>query len=710
MRVFLPSDRGRSGRGIQSNEMNLCFRFPAALLLLLGLVPDARAIDAIVLEVGELRVAGIPVEAASARLELLSDTQTRLTLSARAATLPEPVGKLTDLALVCTAPVIAEPRFACDAARFTGQGGPTHSIDVTMTAEMRTDTGVTTFGGRGLKLAGTTATFDGRLDEKGWQVKGRTGTTTIEALRKFAAPWFALPADITGDGKVAIEGSAADAGAGTVVDATLNLDAVSLTNEASTIVTDNLAARVGLRARLNDKDTALELRVTGRQGQVLVNPVLLDLGKNPLALESRAKLAGDLVTIETLRLTQTDAIELTGSGSVNLAGEVPVVSGDFQLARLQFPAAYTSYMQITLATVSVLSDLEMSGSLSGDLRVRDNGITMLRVSPQSLGLRDKKDRLHLAKVNGEIHWTPAGVPDARASKLSWSSGGAYGLSGGAAQIEFLAQGAGFQLTRPTKLPVFDGAIAIDTLALGNLDGENMEVAFKGNVEPISMPLLAKAFGWPEFSGTLAASVPGVTLKDNVLTFQGNVESEVFGGRIVGSNIRMQDPLGRFPQFFADVRARDLDLGLLTQTFEVGSITGKLEVDVLGLELFAWTPTAFDARLATPKGDKSRRRISAKAVSSLSNVGGGGGGVVQALQSGVLRFFDEYSYEKLGITCKLVGDVCEMSGIEPAGVGYYIVKGAGLPRIDIVGSQGRVNWNQLLSSISTAEFGGATVNP
>ncbi len=29
----------------------------------------------------------------------------------------------------------------------------------------------------------------------------------------------------------------------------------------------------------------------------------------------------------------------------------------------------------------------------------------------------------------------------------------------------------------------------------------------------------------------------------------------------------------------------------------------------------------------------------------------------------------------------------MSGIEPAGVGYYIVKGAGLPRIDIIGSQG-----------------------
>jgi hypothetical protein len=674
---------------------------------LLGLAPAAHAVDAIVLEVGELRVAGIPVEGASARLDLLSDKQTRVTIQARAATLPDPAGKLADLKLVCTSPVIAEPRFGCDAGRLTGRGGPTGSIDAAMTAVMNTKTGITTFGGRGLKLAGTTATFDGRLDDKGWQVKGRTGTTTVDALRKFAAPWFELPKDITGDGKVLIEGSAADAGSGTVVDTTLDLDAVTLTNDASTIVTDNLAAIVNLRARFNDADTTLELNLTGKQGQVLVNPVLLDFGKNPLTLATRATLKGDLMTIETLRLTQKDLIELTGTGSVNLAGDAPSVSGDFQLAKLQFPAAYTSYMQITLATTSVLSDLKTSGSLTGTLAVRDNGITALRLSPQALELHDNKDRLHLSQVNGDVNWTPGGVANAPQSKLSWSKGAAYGLSGGGATIEFLAQGAGFHITRPTKLPIFDGALAIDTLALGKLDADNMEVTFKGNVEPISMPLLAKAFGWPEFSGTLAASVPGVTLKDNVLTFQGNVESQVFGGRIVGSNIRMQDPLGRFPQFFADVRARDLDLGLLTQTFEVGSITGKLEVDVLGLELFAWSPTAFSARMATPKGDKSRHRISAKAVSSLSNVGGGGGGVVQALQSGVLQFFDEYSYDKLGITCKLIGDVCEMSGIEPAGVGYYIVKGAGLPRIDIIGSQGRVNWNQLMSSIPK-DFSSATV--
>ena len=241
------------------------------------------------------------------------------------------------------------------------------------------------------------------------------------------------------------------------------------------------------------------------------------------------------------------------------------------------------------------------------------------------------------------------------------------MSGGAADIEFLAYGANFALTRPTKLPVFDGALAIDTFRDGqSRRASNMEVAFKGAVEPISMPMLAKAFGWPEFSGTLAASIPGVTLKDNVLDVRG--QRRVAGVR--RPHRRQQHPsqgsARQFPEFFADVRARDLDLGLVTRTFEVGSITGKLEVDVLGLRVVRLDAAPrFDARLATPKGDKSRHRISAKAVSSLSNVGGGGGSVVQALQSGVLRFFDEYSYDKLGITCRLVGDVCEMSGIEPA---------------------------------------------
>ena len=675
-------------------------------LCLVALAPAVQAFDALVLEVREIRVGGIAVHDAVARLDLLSDEKTRVTLKAREASLPDPVGKLTALELVCTAPVIAEPRFGCDAGRFTGRGGPTGSLDMNVQARLRTDTGMTTFSGKGLKLAGTTASFDGRLDGKGWQVKGRTGEASLAAVRKIAAPWFELPKDISGDGKVVIDGSLADAGQGLRADIGARLSAVALTNEASTIVTDGMAAAARLQTEPHGRDTQITVKLLGTAGQVLVNPILLDFGANPADLEARGTLHDDVFTLEALHLLQKDLLDATGSGTVNLAGEIPAFTGDFKLKQVEFPAAFSSYAAITLAA-SVLGDAQTKGSLSGELSVADNGIAALHLVPQGLDLHADKGLLNLAGMQGDIHWAPAGGAAAQVSKLSWASGGAYGLSGGAAGIEFVAYGLNFALTRPAKLPVFDGAIAIEHFVMGNLGQKDMEVSFKGAVEPISMPLLAKAFGWPQFSGTLAATIPGVTLKNDVLTFDGAVESQVFGGRIEGSNIRLQDPLGNFPRFFADVRARDLDLGLVTQTFEVGSITGKLEADVLGLELFAWSPQAFDARLATPKGDKSRHRISAKAVNTLANVGGGNGSVMQALQSGFLRFFDEYNYDKLGIRCRLRGDTCEMSGIEPAPNGYYIVKGSGIPRIDIIGNQGRVKWSQLLSSIPK-DLGGVTV--
>jgi hypothetical protein len=37
----------------------------------------------------------------------------------------------------------------------------------------------------------------------------------------------------------------------------------------------------------------------------------------------------------------------------------------------------------------------------------------------------------------------------------------------------------------------------------------------------------------------------------------------------------------------------------------------------------------------------------------------------------------------------------MRGVESAPGGYYIVKGSGLPRINVIGSQSRVAWTRLV---------------
>jgi hypothetical protein len=125
-----------------------------------------------------------------------------------------------------------------------------------------------------------------------------------------------------------------------------------------------------------------------------------------------------------------------------------------------------------------------------------------------------------------------------------------------------------------------------------------------------------------------------------------------------------------------------------------------------LELFAWRPIAFDAVFATPPGDRSEHRISQRAVSNISALGGGSSGsTTAALSSGFLRFFENFKYDRLGLACKLENDVCTMRGIGPARNGYYIIKGRGIPRIDVIGSAGRIDWPQLVANLKAATAAG-----
>ncbi|HKL62319.1 MAG TPA: hypothetical protein VJ883_03060, partial [Woeseiaceae bacterium] len=110
------------------------------------------------------------------------------------------------------------------------------------------------------------------------------------------------------------------------------------------------------------------------------------------------------------------------------------------------------------------------------------------------------------------------------------------------------------------------------------------------------------------------------------------------------------------------------------------------------------PVAFDASFYTPADDDSTHRISRRALSNISEIAGSG---TAALSAGFLGLFEEFRYDSLGIRCVLEGDVCSMSGVQPAKQGYYLVKGRGLPRIDVIGHSREVNWPRLVAQIAEA---------
>ena len=172
--------------------------------------------------------------------------------------------------------------------------------------------------------------------------------------------------------------------------------------------------------------------------------------------------------------------------------------------------------------------------------------------------------------------------------------------------------------------------------------------------------------------------------------------QAFDGDITLRNLRISDPLGLVPRLWADARIEHLDLKTLTRAFSFGRIEGRLQGRVDGLYMEAWQLVAFDAHFETPPDDDSRHRISQRAVENISDLGGAG--ISGALSRSFLRGFKEFGYKRLGISCRLHQGICEMGGVAPAGDGYYLVEGAGIPRIDIVGFNRRTDWQRLLSQL------------
>jgi hypothetical protein len=406
----------------------------------------------------------------------------------------------------------------------------------------------------------------------------------------------------------------------------------------------------------------------------------------------------------------------TVAGELDFGGAPLLRKLHVELERLEFPLAFTSLMLPFLLDTE-LKDLEMQGRVSGVVEMEAGLPAAL-----ALELHDVNATGQVATfkaLRGHVNWLSSARRDApadaglqlgaAASRLEWHGGALYGISTGATRIHFVAAGADFRLLEPTELPILDGGLAIEDLSVRELGKPEMSVRFAGELKPISVTLLSRAFGWPEFAGTIAGRIPQVSLEEDVLSLGGDLDAQVFGGQVKVNALKLQNPLGDYPQLSANITMRNLDLEAVTGTFSFGKITGRLNADIRDLELFQWAPVKFDARLYTPPGDKSRHLISQRAVNNLSNIGGGGGGVTAALSSGFLRFFEDFRYDRLGLSCRLENEICLMDGIErQQGESYYIVKGSGLPRIDIIGNAHRVSWSRLVSQLAAIQASGGPV--
>jgi hypothetical protein len=179
---------------------------------------------------------------------------------------------------------------------------------------------------------------------------------------------------------------------------------------------------------------------------------------------------------------------------------------------------------------------------------------------------------------------------------------------------------------------------------------------------------------------------------------GDIKINIFDGELTARGFTVTDILGRAPSLTTSISGRNIDLALLTGTLKFGKIEGRLDTDLTDLELSAWKPTRGEFRFYSSPGDY-RKRISQQAVQNISALGGAG--AAAAVQRSVLRFFEEFGYQRIGVSCKLEDGKCDMGGVKNAPAGFVMVEGGGVPAISVLGFNRRVSYTELVSRVTGA---------
>ena len=387
-------------------------------------------------------------------------------------------------------------------------------------------------------------------------------------------------------------------------------------------------------------------------------------------------------------------LDLNGIGKVSFSGIWDVTSKKLANAEVFGKQLVLARLFADFAKPFVDDDSssvsEMSGTADFTLKHKDGLTREFTLNLHDAGFVDGKKRFAFNRLDASIPWQ---AEQSTQAHLSFDSGTLWGVPLGATDLGLDMKGLEFSMPVAT-LPILDGKLSIHDFSLKQEEG-SWRWEFSGGLTPISMPQLSVALGWPEMQGSLSGMIPRVSYQYKALNVDGALLFRVFDGQIVVSSLSLFDPLGSAPRLYGNLNMSELDLGALTQAFSFGNIQGRIDVTVNGLELVNWLPVHFDAKVASSPGNY-RKKISQKAVQNISALGGAG--AAAAVQRSVMSAFENFGYNRIILSCALRDGVCAMDGEASKDNSYFIVKGGGIPAINVMGYNHSVDWDELLNRL------------
>lgn len=671
-------------------------------LLLLLVSGSVAAVERLVIDLGSLEAPGWRLAELHLELELQPQARTQLTVSSAMLTFGE--RRIEQLRLRCGSFELLSTEVNCRQGRLDISSDGLNARGTPASFRYRFDSGELTLTVAELPLAEGRVGLTLKHASGDWRVDGQLDATAIAGLHALLA-WagFELP-ELNYQGKVSGTLQArGDPGGLRKLDWKFTTQGAGYSNADGSQAAESLHVSSEGGAAVSNGDWRIQAKLVAQQGMLYADPLYLEFAAaQPLSLETQLywRAARRELQVQSLKFSQPQVANGSASGLLQFAAVPLLRELELELTDAWLPGLYVTWLQPWLSA-TVLAQLETAGRLQGKLTLSDGKPRAATLQMHDVTFRDSGDLFGVAGLDTALHWDNSA--ERRVSTLAWRGANFHQLQLGAADVQLETGAQDLRLQKPMRVPLLDGQLQVQEFELGADAQGELRWLLDGMLTPVSMQAFSQALGWTPLSGKLSGMVPKVRYENGELTVGGALLVQAFDGDIVIRKLRIRQPLGLAPRLWADAEIKQLDLATLTRTFSFGRIEGRFEGQVRDLYMEAWQPVAFDARFGTPADDRSRHRISQKAVDNISNLGGAGVG--GALSRSFLRFLEDFPYKRLGIRCRLQDGVCTMGGIAPAERGYYLVEGTLLPpRLDVVGYSEQVDWTSLVERLVAATRG------
>ncbi len=484
----------------------------------------------------------------------------------------------------------------------------------------------------------------------------------------------------------------------------IGLDDVSVSglaghDQAYVRAVEGLAGRGRLTLRFPREQTAeIETTLSLERGEVLWDRFYASLDDHPVRVAADVRLSAGAEgrpsahsdgadTGGLVADIETATIEAAGLGTVSLRGKAES-SGrsadvDTTVSLPDVAPAYRLFLVEPFADVyPLLSRVVVAGNVRLTAHLVKNPTGNVSVSAtarvRSGRVVSADERWMLTGIAAElpVELDTAGVRHAsRTGYLRADRAVAGGLGLGTLDIPLAAKTNTLSVPRSLDVDVLGGRVSVTSVRARDLADRDRSMSFAVALSDLRLRDVCESLGLPALDGVLEGRLSRILVHDSLVETEGGLQATLLGGRAEIDRIAVRGLTSSVPVVALDVRLSGIDLEQATAALGVGRVSGIADAYITGLELAGGEPVRFDARLQSVPRRGVRQRISVRAIEQLSILGGAGS---SPIARGILSFFDEYRYARLGLRCSLRNDRFVLEGLERRKNKDFLVVGTLMP--------------------------------